>query len=335
MIELSMREMMHRGVHFGHKKQYWNPEMEPYIFGVYQKLHIINLELTRPMLMNAVRFIEQVIQKKGKIVFVGTKYAAQSVVIQEALRCGMPYVDRRWLGGTLTNFKTIRRSVKRLKELEMQDGLSAFEGMTKKERLVLQREENKLSDQVGGIKDMDSLPSALFVLDVGQDAIAVKEANKLGIPVVGVVDTNNSPSGIDYVVPGNDDAMSALSFYTTLVADVIVRTKLKVLAEEKLAAERIQVEVVGSSEKKPVVRNAIKRSAEQASSTKTAGVSNKKRPPSTEKAQAPASEKAAEVAPEAELAKKRPSVHAEKPVQQPKKAASKKGPAKGVDKGSE
>ncbi len=221
MSEVSMREMLEAGVHFGHQTRFWNPKMRNYIFGDRNKIHIINLEKTLPLYKEAVNFISSVAAKRGTILFVGTKRAASKVIREEAERCGMPFVNHRWLGGMLTNFKTVRQSIRRLKELEamMEKGI---EGRNKKEILTLNREMQKLDRSFGGIKDMKGIPDALFVIDVGHEDIAVKEAVKLGIPVVGIVDSNNSPDNIDYVIPGNDDVIRAISLYTRGMADAVI-----------------------------------------------------------------------------------------------------------------
>nr|VFK21601.1 MAG: SSU ribosomal protein S2P [Candidatus Kentron sp. LFY] len=222
MAQVTMRDMLEAGVHFGHQTRYWNPKMAPYIFGERNKIHIINLEKTLPLYIDAMNFIGRMAANRGTILFVGTKRAAQSTIKDEAKRCGMPYVDRRWLGGMLTNFKTVRESIGRLKKLEaiMEDGTSAR--MSKKELLSLERERAKLERSLGGIKDMNGLPDVLFVIDVGYEKIAVREAVKLGIPVVAVVDTNHSPDGVDYIISGNDDATQAIQLYLSGAADAII-----------------------------------------------------------------------------------------------------------------
>ncbi len=245
MIELSMREMLEAGVHFGHKTRYWNPKMAPFIYGARFKVHIINLEHTLPMFRDALEFISKVASRRGKILFVGTKHAAQEIVREEATRCGMPYVDYRWLGGMLTNYKTIRQSIKRYKELEALLASNKVEQMTKKELLNLVREKGKLESCLAGIKNMNGLPDALFVIDVGLEKIAVTEARRLGIPVVGIVDTNTTPDGIDYPVPGNDDAMRSIRLYCKAVADTVleargtVETIVEEESEDKAAAKKI------------------------------------------------------------------------------------------------
>ncbi|ROR32214.1 30S ribosomal protein S2 [Inmirania thermothiophila] len=226
MPSVSMRQMLEAGVHFGHQTRYWNPKMEPYIFGARNRIHIINLEKTLPLFEEAMGFISRIAADRGTVLFVGTKRAAQDIVREQAERCGMPYVNYRWLGGMLTNYRTIRRSIQRLKELEAMEQEGGFERFSKKEVLRLRREMAKLERALGGIKDMDGLPDALFVIDVGHEDIAVKEANKLRIPVVGVVDTNNSPEGVDYPIPGNDDAMRAIRLYCSAAADAVLEGRL-------------------------------------------------------------------------------------------------------------
>lgn len=222
MANVTMRQMLEAGVHFGHQTRYWNPQMSPYIFGERNKIHIINLEHTLPLYQDAANFLGKLASKRGKVLFVGTKRAAQEAVKEAADKCGMPYVNRRWLGGMLTNFKTLKSSVKRLKDLELMAVDGTFAKVTKKEALDLTRECAKLESSLGGIKHMNSLPDALFVIDVGHENIAVSEARKLGIPVIGIVDTNNSPLNIDYVIPGNDDAIRAIQLYLGGVADAIL-----------------------------------------------------------------------------------------------------------------
>ncbi len=237
MSNISMRQMLEAGVHFGHQTRYWNPQMAPYIFGERKRIHIINLEQTLPMFNDAANFLGKLTADKGSILFVGTKRAAQEVVKEAATRCGMPYINRRWLGGLLTNYKTVRASIKRMKDLETltQDG--TLHRLTKKEALSLTRELEKLERSLGGIKDMNGLPDALFIIDVGHEKIAVKEATKLGIPIVGVVDTNNAPLNIDYVIPGNDDAIGAISLYANGIADALIDSRQANLEEVVTAAE--------------------------------------------------------------------------------------------------
>ncbi len=221
MATVSMRQMLEAGVHFGHQTRYWNPKMAPYIFGERSKIHIINLEKTLPLFNDAMNFMGQLASKGGKIMFVGTKRAAREAVAEAAQQCKMPYVDHRWLGGMLTNFRTVRLSIKRLRDLETMATDGTFERLAKKEVIGLEREMTKLERSLGGIKDMPSLPDALFVIDVGFEKIAIKEAKKLGVPVIGVVDTNNSTEGVDYIIPGNDDAIRAIQLYTSAAAAAI------------------------------------------------------------------------------------------------------------------
>lgn len=217
-----MREMLEAGVHFGHQTRYWNPKMAPYIFGHRNKIHIINLEKTVDKYQEATKFVKQLAARGGNILFVGTKRAARDLVASEAARCGMPFVDARWLGGMLTNFKTVKTSVKRLKDMEVVVAEGGAERMIKKEGLLFQRELDKLNKSIGGIKDMNGLPDAMFVIDVGYHKIAIAEAKTLGIPVVAVVDTNHSPDGIDYVIPGNDDSAKAIALYAKGIADAVL-----------------------------------------------------------------------------------------------------------------
>lgn len=244
MPTVSMRRMLEAGVHFGHQTRYWNPKMAPYIFGQRSKIHIINLERTVPLLEDANNFLSKLAGNGGKTLFVGTKRAARDVIAREAKRCGMPYANQRWLGGTLTNFATVRRSVKRLLELEGMEADGLMERLIKKEAVRLRRERDKLERSLGGIRDMDALPDALFVVDVGYERIAVAEANKLGIPVLAIVDTNNSPDGIDYVIPGNDDAISSIEIFVSAASDALLsgREMLPVLegdAEDFVAEEEV------------------------------------------------------------------------------------------------
>ena len=222
MTDVTMRQMLEAGVHFGHQTRFWNPKMAPFIFGERNKIHIINLEKTLPLFEDAMNFLGSLAAKKGTILFVGTKRAAQDIIQEEAERCGMPYVNHRWLGGMLTNYQTVKKSIKRLKDLEAMESDGGFEGLNKKEVLQLTREQAKLERSLGGIKDMNGLPDALFVIDTGHEKIAVQEARKLGIPVVGVVDTNNDPDPIDYVIPGNDDAIRAITLYAQSAAKAIL-----------------------------------------------------------------------------------------------------------------
>ncbi|GLR70836.1 30S ribosomal protein S2 [Agaribacter marinus] len=223
MSNVSMRDMLQAGVHFGHQTRYWNPKMAPFIFGARNKVHIINLEKTVPLFNDALSYLSGVSAKKGKILFVGTKRAASDAVKEAAQKCGQYYVNKRWLGGMLTNWKTVRQSINRLKELEAQSQDGTFEKLTKKEVLLLQREMTKLENSLGGIKDMGGLPDCIFVIDADHEHIAITEARNLGIPVVAVVDTNSNPDGVDYIVPGNDDAIRAIQLYTNAAADSVTQ----------------------------------------------------------------------------------------------------------------
>ena len=226
-VQVSMRDLLQAGAHFGHQTRYWNPKMDQYIFGARNKIHIINLEHTVPAFNDALALVKRLAGSKNKILFVGTKRAAGKIVREQAERAGMPYVSHRWLGGMLTNYKTIRASIKRLRDLEAQQTDGTFEKVTKKEALMRSRDMEKLERSIGGIKDMGGLPDALFVVDVDHERIAITEANKLGIPVIGIVDTNSDPDGIDYVIPGNDDAIRAIKLYVTAVADACVQGRLE------------------------------------------------------------------------------------------------------------
>ena len=225
MTDVSMRQMLEAGVHFGHQTRFWAPKMAPYIFGARNKIHIINLERTLPMFRDALNFLGSVAADRGKILFVGTKRQAGKVVREQAQRCNCPYVDHRWLGGMLTNFKTVKNSIARLVELDEMVSSGATMGLTKKETLMLERERAKLDRSLSGIRDMKGLPDALFVIDVDHERIAVSEARKLGIPVVGVCDTNSSPEGIDYLIPGNDDAIRAIRLYLQEAADSVLEAR--------------------------------------------------------------------------------------------------------------
>jgi len=223
-MSVTMREMLEAGVHFGHQTRFWNPKMAPYIYGHRNKIHIINLEKTQPLFENALKFVRQLASKRGTILMIGTKRQAREVIAQEAKRAGMPYVDQRWLGGMMTNFKTVKGSLKKLKEMQVQVE-AGTQPAIKKEALMFQREIAKLEKDIGGIQDMNALPDAMFVIDVGYHKIAVAEAIKLGIPVIGVVDSNHSPLGIDYVIPGNDDSAKAVALYARAIADAVLEGK--------------------------------------------------------------------------------------------------------------
>lgn len=221
MPKVTMRQMLEAGVHFGHQTRYWNPKMAPYIFGERNKIHIINLEKTMPMFNDSMNFLGKLSAKGGKVLFVGTKRASRDAIREAAITCKMPYVNHRWLGGMLTNFKTVKQSIRRLKDIEKMQADGSAERRNKKELLMLKREQEKLERSLGGIKDMKGLPDAIFVIDVGYESIAIQEAKKLGIPVVGVVDTNNPLTNVDYVIPGNDDAIRAIQLYSTAASDAV------------------------------------------------------------------------------------------------------------------
>ena len=230
-MSVTMRQMLEAGVHFGHQTRYWNPKMADFIFGQRNKIHIVNLEKTLAMYNDAMKYMRQLASNRGTILFVGTKRQAREIVAEEAQRCGMPFVDHRWLGGMLSNFKTVKQSIKRLKDLEVMAGDGTFERMTKREALSHKREMDKLHKSLGGIKDMGALPDAIFVIDVGYHKIAVTEAKKLGIPIVAVVDTNHSPDGIAYVIPGNDDSSRAIRLYARGAADAVLEGKSQSVQE--------------------------------------------------------------------------------------------------------
>jgi small subunit ribosomal protein S2 len=266
-----MRQMLEAGVHFGHQTRFWNPKMAPYIFGERNKIHIINLEKSLPMAREACAFVKGTVADGGKVLFVGTKRAARDSVRKNAVRCEMPFVSQRWLGGMLTNYKTIRQSVKRLVTLEEMAAEGGFEGLTKKEVLGLNREREKLEKSLGGIKEMKSLPDVMFVVDVEHEDIAIREARKLGIPVVAVVDTNCSPEGVDYIIPGNDDAMRAIELYAALIADAVIEGKASLpevaLGEDEFVEldEEGNVKKAGDRRKKgakkPARKAAVKKKA--------------------------------------------------------------------------
>jgi small subunit ribosomal protein S2 len=248
-----MRQMLEAGVHFGHQTRYWNPKMGPYIFGARGKIHIINLEKTLPLFTDAMNFISGIAQKRGTVLFVGTKRSARESIKEEAERCGMPYMSMRWLGGTLTNFRTVKQSVARLKELEAAETDGTFAKMVKHEVLGLRRERDKLLASLGGIKEMNRLPDALFVIDIGHENIAVQEARKLGIPVIAVVDTNYDPALVDYAIPGNDDAIRAVQLYARAAADAVLEGKAAAPNSATVREEEFAAAAEGE-DKKPARR---------------------------------------------------------------------------------
>ena len=301
MSNVTMREMLEAGVHFGHQTRFWNPKMAPFIFGERNKIHIINLEQTMPLCKDAVNYLGKVASKKGRIMFVGTKRAASDSIRDEALRCGMPFVNHRWLGGMLTNFRTVRASIKRLKELDDMETNNAYEKINKKEILQLSREREKLEKTLGGIKEMGGLPDVLFVIDVGYEKIAVQEAAKLGIPVVGIVDTNNSPDNVDYIVPGNDDSMRAIKLYTRLVADAVLEGKqnIAVGADDNEELIEVKEDEATNSAKRAVKITAKKPSPEpKAPAPEEVEVAD----PATAAAETPAASESADESTDAEAA---------------------------------
>jgi small subunit ribosomal protein S2 len=245
MSNVSMRQMLEAGVHFGHQTRFWDPKMAPYIFGERNKIHIINLEKTLPLYHEAAEFVRKIVSDGGRVLFVGTKRAARECMHREAQRCGMPHVTYRWLGGMLTNFKTVKQSIKRLKDLETQSEDGSFEQLSKKEALNLRREMEKLEKSLGGIKDMSALPDVLFIVDVGHEKIALAEARKLGIPVVAVVDTNCSPTDVDYVIPGNDDSMRAIELYVTGIAEAVLEGKASIPSVVETTDEFVELDAAG------------------------------------------------------------------------------------------
>lgn len=280
MSNVTMREMLEAGVHFGHQTRYWNPGMAPYLFGQRNKIHIINLEKTLPLYQEALNFAGRMAAKKATILFVATKRSAQAIIAEEAARCGMPYVNRRWLGGLLTNFKTVRQSINRLKDIETMQADGSLERVGKKEQLMYQRELDKLEASLAGIKHMKGIPDALFIIDVGYENIAVTEARKLAIPVIGVVDSNHSPKGVDYIIPGNDDAIRSIALYARGMADAILEARESVahIGGADDADELIEIDPSGA----PLAsRGAIKEDATKKAPAKKASV--KKAEKKTEK----------------------------------------------------
>ncbi|WP_417066953.1 30S ribosomal protein S2 [Niveibacterium terrae] len=249
-MAVTMRQMLEAGVHFGHQTRFWNPKMAPFIFGHRNKIHIINLETTLTKYQEALAFVRKLAANRGTVLFVGTKRQAREIVAEEAQRAGMPFVDERWLGGMLTNFKTVKQSIKRLKDMEQMIEDGSVEKLSKKEALLATRELEKLNKSIGGIKDMGGLPDALFVIDVGYHKIAITEAKKLGIPVVAVVDTNHSPEGVDYIIPGNDDSSGAIRLYARGMADAVLEGRNQVLGEIVAAGQDEFVEVQEGTEEK-------------------------------------------------------------------------------------
>jgi small subunit ribosomal protein S2 len=269
MADVTMRRMLEAGVHFGHQTRFWNPKMSPYIFGERNKIHIINLEKTLPLYIEALNFVKRIVADGGTVLFVGSKRAARQAIAEEAERCSMPHVSQRWLGGMLTNFKTIRQSIKRLTELEQVTADGGSRDFTKKEVLTMSRERDKLERALGGIKAMESLPDAIFVIDVGHEEIAVREAGKLGIPVIAVVDTNCSPETIDYVVPGNDDAMRAIKLYAEGVADAVLDGKASIPEVPTGDDEFVELDAEGKPKVDAGRRRAKKTTKKRAKTTRS------------------------------------------------------------------
>ena len=321
MANVSMRDLLKAGAHFGHQTRYWNPKMAPFIFGARNKIHIIDLELTVPALDKAVAIVRGMTQNKNKVLFVGTKRAAAKIVKEQAERAGQPFVNHRWLGGMLTNWKTIRQSIKRLKELEAKMGDGTLEKISKKEALDLSRQLEKLDRSIGGIKDMGGLPDAIFVVDVNHENIAIQEANKLGIPVIGIVDTNSDPDGVDIVIPGNDDAIRAIELYSSAIADACIEGAAESLGKSDYVevAEDVSEDTpaVDVTEKKAAPKKAApKKAVPEETSAEEAPVK-----------EAPAVEAASEEAPAKKVpAKKAPA----KKAPAPKKAAPEVAPEEPV-----
>ena len=329
MTDVTMRQMLEAGVHFGHQTRYWNPKMAPYIFGERGKIHIINLETTLPLFGDAMNYIGSMVANGGTVLFVGTKRSAQGVIREQATRCGMPYVNHRWLGGMLTNYKTVRQSIKRLKDLEAMSADGSLDRLSKKEGLMLTRELEKLERSLGGIKNMRGIPDAMFVVDVGHENIAISEARKLGIPVVGVVDTNNSVDGIDYVIPGNDDAIRAIKLYVESAANAVDTGKLSV-AHAVASSEDEFVELDEDGSTKPA-----RKVAKAAAGKKTADKITVKKKATPKKAAAKKAEAAddaadadTKAAPKKAAVKKAAPKKAAVKKAAPKKAAAKKAAPK-------
>jgi small subunit ribosomal protein S2 len=259
MSQVTMRQMLEAGVHFGHQTRYWNPKMGQYIFGARGKIHIINLEKTMPLFTDAMNFISAIAQKRGTILFVGTKRSARESIKEEATRCGMPFMSMRWLGGTLTNFRTVKASVSRLKDLEAAETNGTFEKLVKHEVLTMRRERDKLEASLGGIKDMNRLPDALFVIDIGHENIAILEAKKLGIPVIAVVDTNYDPNLVDYAIPGNDDAIRAVQLYVRAAADAVLEGKAAAPIIANNSDEFVELDAEGNPVAKVDKKDAARR----------------------------------------------------------------------------
>jgi len=296
MTQVSMRDLLQAGAHFGHQTRFWNPKMDQYIFGARNKIHIINLEHTVPAFNDALNTVKRLAENKNQVMFVGTKRAAGKIVEEHARRCGMPFVSHRWLGGMLTNYKTIRSSIKRLRELEEQERDGTFAKLTKKEALMRSRMKEKLERSIGGIKEMSGLPDVLFVVDVDHERIAVTEANKLGIPVIGIVDTNSDPDGVDYVIPGNDDAIRAIKLYVTAVADAVLAGKAA--AGEVVSADEF-VEVTEAEAAPAPAQEATESAEPEEPAAEAAAPESAEAPEPAEAAADDSAEPSAEAEPEA------------------------------------
>ncbi len=337
MADVTMRQMLEAGVHFGHQTRYWNPKMSPYIFGERNKIHIINLEKSLPLAREACAFIKGTVADGGKVLFVGTKRAAREAVQTHAKRCSMPFVSQRWLGGMLTNYKTIRQSVKRLTTLEQMADEGAFDGLTKKEILGLSREQEKLERSLGGIKEMRTVPDVLFVVDVDHEDIALREAKKLGIPVVAIVDTNCSPEGVDYVIPGNDDAMRAIELYAGLIADAVLDGKASLPDVALGDDDFVELDEEGNVKKTRAKKRPAKKSSKKKATVKKAPTRKvvikesdvEKAPATEEKAAEPVAEDVAEPKTEA---KAEPKADAEPKAKAEPKAEAEPEAAKKVAK---
>ncbi|MCP5091330.1 MAG: 30S ribosomal protein S2 [Gammaproteobacteria bacterium] len=304
MADVTMRQMLEAGVHFGHQTRYWNPKMAPFIFGERNKIHIINLEKSLPLAREASAFVKATVADGGTILFVGTKRAAREAVQTHAKRCEMPFVSQRWLGGMLTNYKTIRQSVKRLMTLEQMAEEGGFEGLTKKEVLGLSREQEKLERSLGGIKKMRSLPDVMFIVDVDHEDIAIREAKKLGIPVVAIVDTNCSPEGVDYVVPGNDDAMRAIELYSSLIADAVLDGKAS-LPEVALGEDEfVELDADGKPKKTRGKKKTARKKTAKKAAIKKKPPAKKVEPEAAEKVEAADAKGVEEAAPDAKATAK-------------------------------
>ena len=326
---ITMRDMLAAGVHFGHQSRYWNPKMREYIFGERHKIHIINLEKTLPLYREAVNYLSSVVSKRGRVLFVGTKRAAQSAIAEEATRAGMPYVNHRWLGGMLTNYKTVRQSIKRLRELEKMRDDGLLERMIKKEALKTERMLEKLDRSFAGIKNMGGLPDALFIIDANHESIAIQEAKRLGIPVVAIVDTNTDPEDINYIIPGNDDAQRSIRLYLKGIVDAILTAK-ESIRQEATGKEKPQVSAakpkVTQARVAKKVTKAVAPKAEEKAPAKAAD--NKAEPKKTVEKKSVVKKVADKAEKKPEAAEKKPAAKAaEKKEAAPKKAAPKKAPA--------